>query len=265
MARRATPPPPPESRQFRDTAEIDLAIAKLQRRVNDIEKLGTNRVRSDDAQVGVVQRDIRNTIRDVFGQNSPEFRAHEYFEIDDGPQYVEPQAYQEQFEERIPGATTRVQGLIARLVEKREELAGPEMAPRLALENRTLHPAVAAAAKDLYRDGHYPQAVFEAGKALIALVKNKSGRANLEGVNLMRTVFSVNSPLLAFNRLADPSDRDEQEGMMHLYEGAAMAVRNPGGHRVGASERPDRALQYLELLSFLADRLDETRKGDASK
>jgi hypothetical protein len=48
--------------------------------------------------------------------------------------------------------------------------------------------------------------------------------------------------------------------MMFLYAGAAMAVRNPLGHRVEIKESPERALQYLELLSFLADRLDETRK-----
>ncbi len=48
--------------------------------------------------------------------------------------------------------------------------------------------------------------------------------------------------------------------MMHLYVGAAMGVRNPVGHRVGVTERPERALQYLELFSLLADRLDDAKK-----
>ena len=48
---------------------------------------------------------------------------------------------------------------------------------------------------------------------------------------------------------------------MHLYEGAAMAIRNPGAHRVGITEQSDRTLQHLELLSYLADRLDETKKA----
>jgi len=42
----------------------------------------------------------------VFGPNSPEFRAHEYFYIYDGPQYMglPDEAYQEHVEEQIPGA-----------------------------------------------------------------------------------------------------------------------------------------------------------------
>lgn len=48
--------------------------------------------------------------------------------------------------------------------------------------------------------------------------------------------------------------------MMHLYEGAAMGIRNPRGHRVGVTDSAERALQYLEVLSLLADRLDETKK-----
>jgi hypothetical protein len=38
-------------------------------------------------------------------------------------------------------------------------------------------------------------------------VKEKSRRHDLDGANLMRTVFSVNAPILAFNDL----DPDEQE------------------------------------------------------
>jgi Protein of unknown function (Hypoth_ymh) len=64
------------------------------------------------------------------------------------------------------------------------------------------------------------------------LVKVKSGKTDIEGAPLMQSVFSVNNPILAFNGLADQSDRDEQQGMMQLYAGAVMAIRNPGGHRV---------------------------------
>ena len=83
---------------------------------------------------------------------------------------------------------------------------------------------------------------------------------DVDGAPLMQSVFSVNNPVLAFNGLADQSDRDEQQGMMQLYAGAVMAIRNPGGHRVAVIEQPDRALQHLELLSYLAYRLDEAKK-----
>jgi hypothetical protein len=113
----------------------------------------------------------------------------------------------------IPGAITRVEDLIRRLEEKRADFAEPTIAPRVALKGRTLHPAIVTVAERLYLDGHYAQAVFEAGKALIL-----------------------------------------------LYAGAVMAIRNPGGHRVAVIEQPDRALQHLELLSYLAYRLDEAKK-----
>ena len=83
---------------------------------------------------------------------------------------------------------------------------------------------------------------------------------HVDGAPLMQAVFSVNNPVLAFNGLTDQSDRDEQQGMMQLYAGAVMAIRNPGGHRVAVIEQPDRALQHLELLSYLAYRLDEAKK-----
>jgi hypothetical protein len=39
-------------------------------------------------------------------------------------------------------------------------------------------------------------------------------------------VFSKNNPVLAFNDLANRTDLDEQEGMMHLFEGTVLAIRN---------------------------------------
>ncbi len=74
----------------------------------------------------------------------------------------------------------------------------------------------------------------------------------------MRGVFSETNPM--FNDLRDDTDRSEQRGMMHLYEGAVMTIRSPGEHRAGLVQTPERALQHLELMSFLAERLDDTRR-----
>ncbi len=75
----------------------------------------------------------------------------------------------------------------------------------------------------------------------------------------MTTVFSVKNPVLAFNDLSDQSDRDEQEGMMHLYVGAVLAVRNPRRHAF-PGDSPRRALEYIVMLSMLASRLEETKR-----
>ena len=75
----------------------------------------------------------------------------------------------------------------------------------------------------------------------------------------MRTVFSPKDPVLAFNDLSDQSDHDEQEGMMHLFEGAVLGIRNPRGHSF-LDDVPGRALEYIMLLSLLANRLEESKK-----
>ena len=65
-------------------------------------------------------------------------------------------------------------------------------------------------------------------------------------------------PILAFNDLSDQTDLDEQEGMMHLFEGAVLGIRNPGGHAF--PEGPEQsAIEYLSLLSLLAYRVQEAK------
>jgi uncharacterized protein (TIGR02391 family) len=120
-------------------------------------------------------------------------------------------------------------------------------------------PRIADVANELFLDGHVWPAVFAAAKALVNYVTERSGRHDLDGTPLVRTVFSKNGPLLAFNALADQTELDEQEGMMHLFEGAVMAIRNPGGHSFpeGSAQR---ALEYISFLSLLAYRVQEAKK-----
>lgn len=264
------PGSPAEIIQFRTTDQIDAAIRKLERRIQDIEAIGADGVRHRDARVQNVQHSIRDTIQEIFGSGSQQLDRHRYFKVDNAPHIAGTnfddlgeleERRQAKFVEGISGAITRIRGLIDHLDEKREELAKPEAAPRVAFEGRSLHPAIGEAATDLYRDGHYAQAVFEAGKALVALVKETSGDTmNRDGSDLMQAVFSPKNPMLAFSELIDQTDRSEQQGMMFLYAGAVMAIRNPGGHRVGFIETPQRALQYLELLSLLAERVGDTQR-----
>ena len=122
-----------------------------------------------------------------------------------------------------------------------------------------LHPRIADVATGLYLEGHYAEAVFNASKALVNLVKERSGRHDLDGTGLMTTVFSKKNPVLAFNSLKDQTEEDEQEGMMHLFAGAVLAIRNPGGHDFPEMP-PSRALELIALLSFLADRAQEVRR-----
>jgi uncharacterized protein (TIGR02391 family) len=94
-------------------------------------------------------------------------------------------------------------------------------------------------------------------------VKERSGQHDLDGTNLVRTVFSKNKPILVFNDMSDQTDADEQEGMMHLFEGAVLAIRNPGGHAFPEGSE-QRAVEYLSLISLLAYRLQESSRQHTS-
>jgi hypothetical protein len=83
-------------------------------------------------------------------------------------------------------------------------------------------------------------------------------------------VFQARAPVVIFSsrrsrthstssRVKDRTDQDEQEGMMHLFMGAVMALRNPRAHTL-APDSAEEALEAIAMFSFLAKRLDGARK-----
>lgn len=210
-------------------------------------------MQKDGVRLKVVVSSFRNAISEIFGRNSPEYREYGALEMFGGPLRVGITPH-ELHQARVRGRDHMVavaSELIQRLQRKLRLLANRTVVPSAAL-----HPKIAAAIGDLVVNGHPWEAVFAACKALILHVKDRSGRHDLDGVPLMRQVFSKNTPILRFNAQASSTDGDEQEGMMHLYEGVIMALRNPGGHAFPTGSE-GRALQYLGLISMLAERADE--------
>jgi hypothetical protein len=141
VSRRKNESPPIEVRQF-TRSEIDRGITKLRRRIDDVRGLDPNKVSFNDARVNNVISNIRETIREVFGPRSPEFEEHKYHEIrhtiffqvdhwgersyDDDPQ--------REFAAGIPQTINMLEGLIARLEEKRED-ALPDVPPEIPLRS----------------------------------------------------------------------------------------------------------------------------------
>ena len=157
-------------------------------------------------------------------------------------------------------------GLIGRLREKRGDLFGGAVAsaPSAYFDRLNLHPRILDVSRDLFLDGYHWEAVFAASKALVNYVKERSGGHDLDGAPLVRAVFSRNNPVLAFNDLSDQTDLDEQEGMMHLFEGTILGIRNPGGHSF--PEGPEqRAVEYISLVSLLAYRVQEATRRKGAK
>lgn len=125
-----------------------------------------------------------------------------------------------------------------------------------------IHPKIGRVSKKLFLDKHFAQAIFEAFKKVNNLVKEKSGRKDLDGKNLMLTVFSVNNPTLRFNDFVSQSDKDEQEGFMYLLAGATLGIRNPKGHENIIQKDIHRTLECLVFASFLCKKIEGCKKVD---
>ena len=259
--RKFAPGPEPQSRQWKTPEEIDAAIAKLKRRIEEFQQLDVRAAHfqhtgADDAAMS----NFRDTIRDVFGSTSPENDECKRIGLYQGPLIMGQGDElwvrgQEQGKQQIIG---RLQGLNRRLLEKRNDLEDAAVA-KPSIDRLHLHPRIADVAAGLFADGYHMDAVFNASKALLNYVKERSGQHDLDGAPLVRTVFSRKEPILAFNDLSDQTDADEQEGMMHLFEGVVLAIRNPGGHSFPEGT-DQRALEYLSLISLLTYRLQEAKR-----
>jgi uncharacterized protein (TIGR02391 family) len=263
MVKKRPDPLPIEPRKFKSVEEIDFGIKKLQRRIEELKQLDiATAVQTDTGADDVAQSNVRDTIREVFGLNSPEFNEHQYIDLWAGSMYAGMGPY-EIIQAKERGRTQVIgilNGLIGRLQEKREDLvAGETPTPSSYFDRLNLHHRVRDVSRDLFLDGYHWEAVFAAAKALVNYVKERSGRYDLDGAPLVRTVFSRNDPILSFNDLSDQTDLDEQEGMMHLFEGAVLGIRNPGGHSFPEGTE-QRAIEYISLLSLLAYRLQESKR-----
>ena len=115
-----------------------------------------------------------------------------------------------------------------------------------------LHPSVQSVAAGLFLDGHYRQAILDTYILLVETIKTKSGRHDLDGANLMHTIFSPKKPII---KISD--DPDEQLGFMWMFSGAVMGIRNPKAHRLIQQKDPQRTLEWLSFASVLLRVLDD--------
>jgi predicted nucleotide-binding protein len=122
-ARKTVSQPVIEVKKF-TIPEIDVGIRKLRCRIEEVNGLSSLGVPYNDAKVATAEQNIRETVREVFGQNSPEFHDHQYHDIWEGGYMTGDTEYnmQRKFLAGIPQTVGMLEGLIVRLEERRADL-----------------------------------------------------------------------------------------------------------------------------------------------
>jgi uncharacterized protein (TIGR02391 family) len=267
---------PPQSRKPSanlSPAQIRAAIPLLEARIAELRDLSIETIKSHhDPRVLALQSAIEATLDRIFGVGAAEYERLRAATIIESALYAGPASLGSRFrgaggrplQDTVRGVEGGRQRAIALLIQElalmKEQLHGDSSTERAirAYASLDLHPEIARAASELYRDGHYANAIKDAVKALNDLVRMRSGEA-LDGTTLMQKVFSPNTPTLCFNSMADQSDRDEQIGFMMMFSGAVAGLRNPRAHKL-IKDDPERALEFIAFVSLLAKLVDGAKK-----
>lgn len=86
-------------------------------------------------------------------------------------------------------------------------------------DERNIHPKFPQIIKDLFDNGHYSQATFEAYKFLDNEIQRHSGSSE-SGVKLMMQVFASEAPIIQLTPIQSISEKDEQKGYQFIFAGA---------------------------------------------
>ncbi|ARK62538.1 TIGR02391 family protein [Burkholderia pseudomallei] len=264
VTRKAQPAQPRQANLTPD--QMRAAIPKLERRIAELRDFDPTTVNArNDPRIGVIDKKVEQTIADVFGVDTVEFSRYRPRSIDRGNVYfgsdLPLHEVRQGLNEGKAEQTANLQSIIDLFEENLEDGAEtPASKARRSFGDLDLHADIARECSKLFEDGHYAQAVETACKVLDMLVQFRSMRPDVTGTALMRLVFSPKAPILKFNDQQNDSEKSEQEGMMHLYEGAMMALRNPRAHGI-TQDHPERAVEYLSFVSMLAKALDRTQRA----
>ncbi len=133
-------PPGSVTKRFSSQEEIDYALRKLRRRVEQVRALDPDKIRYDDAAVSAAEADIHSTILEIFGPASPEALDLGHIPIWKGSMGVNmpDSLMQSRFADGIPFVATRLEALVQRLEEDRLEMLEPVSASSRDLRPRRI-------------------------------------------------------------------------------------------------------------------------------
>ncbi len=243
--------------------DMRTAIPKLERRIKELEDFDPTSIqRRYDPRLEALENKLTDTISDVFGHGTIEYHRFAPSSLDcaginmmyDTPLHEVIHSVTESKAREISNLHTVIELFQEKLADGGET---PAARARRNFGDLDLHPDIDRACSKLFADGHYAEAVENGCKVLDMLVKMRAMRTDPGGTELMQLVFSPKAPLLRYNDQITDSEKSEQQGMMFLFAGAMLALRNPRAHGL-VQDHPESAVEYLSFLSMLAKSLDRT-------
>ena len=246
--------------------QMELAIPKIERRIADLETFDVDSVTDrSDPRIDALEKELDALLVSIFGAGTVEYNRYRWSVtgLDTAPisMYETPiSEIREGLKQGIATSRANLEAIKKGFIEELTNAGQTTIGKTLkAYEGLELHPAIERAAGQLFRDGHYANAVEDAVKALNALVRLNSGIEDKDGAALMEFVFSPKNPVLKFNNLLDASEIDEQKGFMMMFSGAVAGLRNPRAHKI-IKDDPEMAVEFIAFISLLAKLADKARK-----
>lgn len=119
-----------------------------------------------------------------------------------------------------------------------------------------LHPVIIEKTLPLFMDGHLREAVLNSVIAVFDMIRQRTG-LNLDGKDLVGRAFGMDNGILGFSELHSETGKNDQAGVLQIYNGIYQGVRNVKSHSLTHDLNQLKAAQYLVMMSLLARRVEE--------
>lgn len=125
------------------------------------------------------------------------------------------------------------------------------------LENHPLHQRLAGEPLELFRNGHFNEAVRKATERFEDEIRERTGSPQ-HGRGLMSSTFRAGGDLV-LDQVEAENQQDFQEGYMHLSMGLMAALRNVFSHGDEERRSPEECFEMLLFLNWMLRHLDLAR------
>lgn len=166
-----------------------------------------------------------------------------------------------QYERLIQTSALKRSDSLLPFVKASKEIQNPKLSEKeleFLFDSRFFNRSIIESSRSQFINNNLPDAVFSAYKKVLHNVQEKSDLLDEDGVNLVTKAFNPKSPLLISHLALWSQDQSIQEGIMHLFMGAVLCIRNVFAHKETFLVKPEQTLEYLSFASFLSNILEAT-------